>query len=302
MLRRFLVAALTIALSSNVYAHAGSGIFVDKNGAIYFTDTRDGIRRIDPQGKTTLISPPGLHWMTIDPQGRFADGPEDLGSFARRTPKGAKPALLAAQSPCTMGKDGNFYHAMDHSLTITRTTPAGQQSVFVSKDQFKRDWTHNMGVTAMACGPDGTLYVVGLDSFNRNEGAGEHVIWSVTMDKKIAAFAKGFVKDPLPRDQQDPEVRPEFCRGLAVDDNGDVYIAVTGNRCVMKLTPKGDAKIVHKMQKPWIPTGVAVSKGNLFVLEYDGETPVKHGAWQPRVTKVAPDGAVSELAKVERQK
>jgi hypothetical protein len=296
------MAALSAVWSMGAVAHPGSGIVVDAKGRVYFTDTRDGIRRLDGEGKTTLVSREGLHWMTIDLDGRFADGPERVGPFGRRTPKGVKPALIACGSPCAMGRDGNLYCAKDHTLTIVRTRPDGHESVLVKKEQFERDWTHNMGVTAMACGPDGTLYIMGLDSFNRNEGTGEHVIWTVGMDGKIGTFAKGFVKEKLAPEQQHPEVGPAFCRGLAVDEYGDVYVSVTGNRCVMKLTAKGGGSVVHHMQKPWIPTGVAVFKGELFVLEYDDETPAAHGEWPPRVTKVGRDGKVSEVARVERKK
>ena len=41
-------------------------------------------------------------------------------------------------------------------------------------------------------------------------------------------------------------------------------------------------------------------KGELYVLEYDGETPAKHGDWPPRVKKVGRDGTVVTLATVTR--
>lgn len=57
---------------------------------------------------------------------------------------------------------------------------------------------------------------------------------------------------------------------------------------------------MHRMTKPWRPTGVEVFKGEFYVLEYDDETPAKHGDWPPRVKKVGRDGKVSTVATVTR--
>jgi hypothetical protein len=239
----------------------------------------------------------------LDRTGAFAEAPDEFNPFRRSTPRGQKPAVIeCGGSPCTIGKDGNLYFPRENGLTIVRYTPRGEQSVLVSKEQFKRDWTHNMGVTGMACGPDGTIYVMGCDSFNKNEGVGEHVVWTVTTDGAIGKFAEGFVKeaDWLPEAQGMAEVRPMFCRGITVDGNGDVYVAVTGNRCVMKLTAKGEASVVHWTARPWTPTGIDVFRGEIYVLEYDEDTPVAHGDWPPRVKKIGRDGRVTTVAAVVR--
>ena len=100
----------------------------------------------------------------------------------------------------------------------------------------------------MACGADGAIYLVTLDSLNRTVGSGEHVVYAVEPDGSIRTIAKDFVKDKLPESDRHPEVRPEYCRGIAVDEKGNVYVAVTGNRCVMKLTQKGEASVVLKAE------------------------------------------------------
>ena len=309
MLRDRLVvtaASLTLwtVLSRPAAAHPASGIAVDHSGRVYFADTREGLWRVERGGRLTMVKGGGLHWMSMDRAGALAESPEQFGPFIRLTPRGQKPAVIGSfDSPCAAGKDGNVYYPKDNSLTIVRCSPRGEQSVLVSKEQFKRDGRHNMGVTGIACGSDGLLYVMGLDSFNRNEGVGEHVVWTVKADGTIGKFAEGFVKPAgrLPEAERPPQVRPEYCRGITVDGNGDVYVAVTGNRCVMKLTASGEATVVHRTTKPWTPTGVDVAAGELYVLEYDDETPAKHGDWPPRVAKVGRDGKPTTLATILRR-
>jgi hypothetical protein len=87
---------------------------------------------------------------------------------------------------------------------------------------------------------------------------------------------------------------------MAVDEKGDVYVAVTGSRCVMKVSAKGEGSVVLRAKKPWSPTGVEVFKGEVYVLEYDDETPVEGRGWPPRVRKVGKDGKVSLVAEVKR--
>jgi hypothetical protein len=93
---------------------------------------------------------------------------------------------------------------------------------------------------------------------------------------------------------------PEYSRGMAVDQQGNVYIAVTGSRCVMKLTPQRETSIILRAEKPWSPTGVAEHNGDVYVLEYDDETPTEGRNWPPRVRKVAHDGTVSVIAAIQR--
>ena len=98
-------------------------------------------------------------------------------------------------------------------------------------------------MNGIACGPDGSIYLVSLDSLNRNVGSGEHALYAVGMNGSIRTLAKDFVKQKVP-ERQHPEVRPAYCRGMAADQDGNVFIAVTGSRCVMKLTQKGEATVV----------------------------------------------------------
>ena len=283
--------------------HPGSGIAVDDHGRVYFTDTGRGVWRIDAPGKLTLVSDSAMHWMAIDRRGGFARHPASFGEwFGRLTPQGQKPALISCSDfPCAVGKDGNLYYAKMHGLTIVRRTPGGEESVLVSRERFGIAADRPVGVTGVACGADGIIYLAAVDGLNKAEGSGDNWVFAVAPDGSIKTVARNFVRDELPEGQRYPQVRPEYCRGIAADEQGNVYVAVTGNRCVMKLTPAGASSVVLTSQKPWTPTGVDVSGGEVFVLEYDDETPTEGRNWPPRVRKLGRDGSVTVLATVSRK-
>ena len=182
-----------------------------------------------------------------------------------------------------------------HSLKIVRRTPEGEESVLVTPEQFAIDASRPFGVTGITCGPDGKLYL-----FLLADDSGEHAVYSVSMDGAIREFAKNFVTEKLPESERHSEAMPEYSRGMAVDQQGNVYIAVTGNRCVMKLSPQREASIILKCEKPWSPTGVAEHNDDVYVLEYDDETPTEGRNWPPRVRKVARDGKVETIIAIPR--
>jgi sugar lactone lactonase YvrE len=194
-----------------------------------------------------------------------------------------------------MGRDGNLYFAHMHSLKMMRRTPDGTETVLVEPQQFRVEVSRPYGVTGLTCGPDGKLYL-----FLLADDSGEHAVYSVGMNGSIRQFAANFITEKIPQSERHPEAIPEYCRGLAVDRAGNVFVAVTGNRCVMKLTPGGPSTTILRCDKPWTPTGVAEHDGNIFVLEYDDETPTEGREWPPRVRRVAPDGTVTVVTQIER--
>jgi sugar lactone lactonase YvrE len=99
-----------------------------------------------------------------------------------------------------------------------------------------------------------------------------------------------------------PDNNPKFpmpaLRGLAVDPRGTVYAAATGCHRVVKITADGKVETVLKAERPWSPTGVALSGQDLYVLEYTNATAGADKGWRPRVRKVGRDGRVTTLATI----
>ncbi len=84
--------------------------------------------------------------------------------------------------------------------------------------------------------------------------------------------------------------------GIAVDAQGNVFVADWGNRRVLKITPDKQITTLIRSEESWFPTGVAVRGSDLYILE-ESHTPT----FTPigtRVRRLASDGKVSTLATV----
>jgi hypothetical protein len=123
---------LCVLFAINLFAHPGSGIVLDKEGNIYFTDTGKGVWKIDTQGKLSFFPASKFHWMTIDAIGSFAGSPKSFGEyFERVTSKSNKPDLIMCSDfPLVVNKDGNIYYANTRpsSAKIIKRTPDGKES------------------------------------------------------------------------------------------------------------------------------------------------------------------------------
>lgn len=82
-----------------------------------------------------------------------------------------------------------------------------------------------------------------------------------------------------------------------VDSRGNVYLAATGCRCVLKLNPDGQLSTVLKAEPPWSPAGVTLHGEDLYVAEWTNAHSDAHD-YRPRVRKVGPGGKVTTLATV----
>lgn len=284
-------AFLQIQVSTITSAHPGSGILVDKEGNVFITDTGKGVWKIDANGKLTYLPASRFHWMTIDSIGYFAESPKNFGEyFERVTPQSNKPALIMCSDfPLVVGRDGNIYYADTRpgSTKIIRRTPEGKESVLVSNKIFEF-------ISGIAAGADGSLYITEANNANAN------TIRKITMNGTVSIIATfvGKRRNDLPL-----ETVPSYCRGLAVDSTGTIYVAATGSRSVLKITPKGKVTTILQTTRPWTPTGVTVFHGEVYMLEWHDVTPENlevRSAWIPRVRKIGQGGKVTTLATVSR--
>jgi formylglycine-generating enzyme required for sulfatase activity len=294
----FTTVTLSMLFAAEAFAHPASGIVVNAKGEVFFIYTGKGVCKIEEQGKLTYIhKDSGGHWMALDTEGKFASA-ADTRLFKRLTPSGVKPALLYASggAPLVVNQDGNLYYGSGFPggddmapgfHTVTRLSPDGNRTLFAP--QLKTTLAElNEGVTGLAAGPDGSLFV-----------ACPNAVLKVKMDGTVTTFVHPVVvkdcEDDLAKDSRTRAFHSPYLRGLDVTEEGAVYAAVTGCRCVVKITPEGKVETVLKAERPWTPTGVAVRGKDLFVLEYTHQT-AHHENWVPRVRKLGPDGKVEILA------
>jgi hypothetical protein len=305
-MRRSLVIGILAVLdvcglfSAGAFAHPASGIVVNEKGEVFFIHSRRGVCKIDTDGKLTFIhKDTGGHFMALDKEGRFAST-ADNRLFVKIRHFGAKPFLLFASggAPFVVNRDGNLYYGSGYpggadtapaGHTLTRMSPDGKLTLFAPGLKTTLE-TLGEAVTGLAAGPDGTLFV-----------ACPNAILKVKTDGTVTTLVNPVVlkecQDDLAKDSRTRFFHSPYLRGLDVTGNGTVYAAVTGCRCVVKITPEGKVETVLRSERPWSPTGVALHGEDLFVLEYTNVD--KPEDWNPRVRKRGPNGKVSILATLD---
>ena len=86
-----------------------------------------------------------------------------------------------------------------------------------------------------------------------------------------------------------------------MDEHGTVFAAGVGCHAVIKISPDGKIETVLKAERPWSPTGVAVHRGEVYILEYTNANGGPNEGWQPRVRKLARDGKLTTLVTLSLQ-
>lgn len=265
-------------LSLSAGAHPGSGIVIDGSGNIYFTDTGSGIWRIDSGGKLHRVAGQAFHWMALDAKGHFAHF-AFTDWFERVTAAGKRPAVLTCSDfPFVVGTDGGLYYGFRGA--ISRMMPDGKVSAMTPTTEW---------ITGIALGPDGSLYVT----------SPEDELLKVARDGRVTIILSKVVVPECTADV--PENTAPQLRGLAIDERGNAYVAASGCRAVVKITPQGRVETILKAEKPWSPTGVALRGKTLYILEYTHTPGDNRREWIPRVRRISRDGKVSVLATIERK-
>jgi hypothetical protein len=232
--------------------------------------------------------------MCLDPDGRFSR--TQPKHFERITPDGVKPALIYADggSPIAVLRDGLLYYVSnDETMTpggtqVTRQTSEGAISIF-PPDGKKA--TAKLGITGLAPGPDGSLYI-----------AQPNAVLKLKMDGTFTTLASSIELKDCDVDYPDhnPNRLLPSLRGLDVDEDGTVFAAGVGCHAVVKITPDGKkVETILKAERPWSPTGVAVHGEDVYVLEYTNANGSPNEGWRPRVRKLRPEGAVTTLFTAE---
>jgi hypothetical protein len=149
--------------------------------------------------------------------------------------------------------------------------------------------TGKLGITGLAPGPDGELYVASPTGVLKLKADGTFTLVADSVQLKDC---------DIDYPDHNPRMALPSLRGLAVDERGTIFAAAVGCHAVVKITPDGKAETVLKAERPWSPTGVAVHHGDIFVLEYANANGGREEGWRPRVRKLGRDGQVIRLLTV----
>lgn len=289
---RILPAAVVIMTCvSLAHAHPGSGIAVDRTGAVFFVDSGSGLWKIGAAGTISKIPGAAYHWMALDAANAFARTRLPRERNTDMTAAGSNPTiLLASDYPIAIGTDGNLYYPLNvdgKPLRMMKVTPQGATSVLADIPASKKGplrW-----INGLAAGPDGALFFTDDNAIWRMTSRGQASTVATIQSPPNATLVPMHTKDMGP-----------MLRGLAVDSKGVIYVAATADGRVLKVTPDGKTETILQVQSPWSPTAVAIHGSDLYVQEYLHTTGDDRKEWLPRIRKITADGKQTIIATVEQ--
>lgn len=274
---------ITVAVHPAI-AHPGAAIVVDAKGQVYFVDTGHGVWTVDAAGKLVDLGGPAFHWMTLDSDGRFAGLRVQGGSFefvAKAIDGGV--LILSSDFPVALGNDFVYFapYAKTPPLRVLRLTRDGRTepaAVIETRAQWLNGIAH------------------GRDGFYFTEDA---AVKKLMADGSVSVIADKVMPTECSPDRV-PETSVPYLRGLAVGGDGNVYVAATGCRVVLRIDRRGTVTTVLRAESPWAPTAVALHGNAVYVLEYLHTPGDDRRQWLPRVRKVDAGGHVTTIAIVNR--
>lgn len=200
------------------------GTALGPDGSLYIADTgNDRIRKVAPDGTITTVVGSGVAGFTGD------GGP-------------ATAARLNAPGSLAFDAAGNLYFTDANNLRIRKVTPAGVITTVAGTGRSTLSGDGGLGTATdiygfwLAVAPDGTIYASGdgdsrLNGFPRVRKIATNGIVTTIAGTGTA----GFTGDGGPGSAA--QVRS--VSGVAVDLNGNVYIADATDSRIRKVTPDG---------------------------------------------------------------
>jgi streptogramin lyase len=255
------------------------GVAVDSNGNIFVADSRNNlIRKISADGTVSTLAGGGK-------QGS-ADGKAASASFFF-------PVGVAA------GPDGNVYVADTHNSLIRKISPQGIVTTIAgaltSSTKDHPDSLQRLdNPYGIVVGKNGTVY---FTDWERN------MVRKISPEGKMSIIAGG--TDPGAKDGKGLSASFFLPQGIAIDDEGNLYIADTYNNMIRKMDAngmvttlagkpaiKGKHNSGHKDGKGPMasfnhPCGIAVDKRGIVYVADVGNNEIR---------KITPDGTVSTFA------
>ncbi|MGI9089059.1 MAG: hypothetical protein ACR2HH_15165 [Chthoniobacterales bacterium] len=255
-----------------------AGVAVDSGGNVYVADQGNRtIRKVTSVGVVTTLA--GL----ADGGYGSADGTGSAARFKRT-------------NGVAVDSGGNVYVADRSNHTIRKVTPAGVVTTLagVAGSFGSVDGTGSAArfylPTGVAVDSGGNVYVA---------EQGNQTIRKVTSAGAVTTLA-GLALSSGSADGTGSAARFNFPTGVAVDSDGNVYVADQNNNTIRKVSPAGmvttlvglagffgSADGTGSAARFHLPSGVAVdSGGNVYVADYSNHT----------IRKVTSAGMVSTLA------
>ena len=298
--------AITLACICSVNAanaHVGTGIDLDQQGRIYFTDTyHNCVWRLETNGALTKVLE-GVHldYLIVGDDGYIYVTKDGVWKMS---PQGEMTEVLTqTQFPAGPGRllcidrQANIYFVAPSPKAVPqiyRRSPDGKVILIAGGDVQQQPAAMFTHINSAVCAADGSLYLRDDQSIRRIAPGGRV---STLAHGEDAASAEGG-EESLVRTM-----------GMTVDNAGNVYVANYWKRAVIKLTPDGQVSMLVTSRWPWVPVGVTWSAANIYVLERMGNpygpsslvevSTLADRLSSPRVRKISADGAITTVVAVK---
>jgi sugar lactone lactonase YvrE len=263
-MRRLAHIVVLMALAATAGAHPGWGIVEDRAGNVFFTDLHQ-VWKVSRDGRMSVAVPNvHTHELCIDTAENLLG--EHLwyeGSGTKRwrqrvwklSPSGQLSDVVRERAAFEEGdsfvRDGAgsmYWASLARPLLIRKSTAAGNVTTHATGDFTE--------IGRMTVTKDGVLYLMDAGDLRR-----------VAADGKVTTLVErvSSLKPPPPNVRQ-----PHYQQGLWLDGEGNVYIAVSEEKLVMRVGPGGAAEVVRSTGPSWSPSGGLVDRSRaLWILEYD---------------------------------
>lgn len=261
--------------------HPGVGIVKDRNNNVFYTDLVH-VWRIAPDGRKSIaVRNVHSHELAIDALGNlFGEDSEYLGGDRyrhrvwRRNPDGRIADVIPwrdgfwREYGFVRDRGGSMYWVQcpERRCVIRKRTPDGRTRTLAPGVRLTRNVAILNWLTVAS---DGSVYFPDGRDLRRLQAG-----------RRVTTIVSGLA--PRPADPNASELHSLF--GLWPDSRGNVYVANSADRSVVRVSPEGRVAVIARTLAPWSPTGVLVaSDSSLWILEYSTSN-------QARVRRVTRNG------------
>jgi sugar lactone lactonase YvrE len=258
-----------------------AGVAIDAEGNLILADSDNHcIRKVTPDGTVSTLAG------SREGENGFADG-------------AAADARFYWPEGVAIDAEGNIIVADRNNYCIRKVTPDGTVSTLAGSREGENGFADGAAADARFNWPEGVAIdaegnIIVADSNN-------HCIRKVTPDGTVSTLAGSREGENGFADGAAADARFNWPAGVAIDAEGNIIVADSGNDCIRKVTPDGTVSTLAGSREGEDgfadgaaadarfrgPEGVAIdAEGNIIVADSGNHC----------IRKVTPDGTVSTLA------